>query len=852
MRTVYAKGDIDVHVTEGVIKVQGKTETATGNITMYAHNEKDAQNIVINQDGKLISGQDLTLHAYNGDIQVTDNTTAQRDLTVIIDNKGSVDFKKDVDVTGKVSATTKEGDIRIGETIDAGKEIVMTTGSGNIAVGEDVTSGRSVTLTSGAGYIDIGAKVTAKTDSVVVKTGSGDITVGEDVTAGTTVDLTTGTGHITVGNGSAGNVKGGGDVTVATGAGDVTINKTVASTDGSIDITSGKGKIHIGNNGNGPTDLTVHAKQNIALTAQDGVIEVFGKTKTDVGDITVLARDKDNTKNLLIDFNGELDAASTSDDPKATGNLKLQTYNGDIEISDRTKAKGDIYAKVENKGDISFGRDVDTQGSLTFEVDDGNVKVGKDLTAAKDITITSGKGDVVVGDTKTGDGGNVLSKTGDVSIQTGQGDVKIVKTVTAQEGSIDIATQEGNIHIGDNGPDVKTVTAKENVSLVTENGTIEVFGKTSTQNGDITLKAANPTYTAGPDGQNIIIDHNGQIASGQDATLIAKNGDLHVTDRVTAQRDVNAITRSKGDVFLDNDLKVNGSVTMQTDTGNINADRNVAAVNRIVAATGNGDITVGTANARYVALTSGGEDGNVQANAVHAQASGNANGTGAEDVKLGGSHVTVGTIVNDSNNNTPLTISTLGGYEDKPMKDINIGVRVADGVYTGGIQSASGAVVQDLWTERGLLYMKGDTNLHVSKVVVKEKLHVANDIISVGVFGVPPYHDGARMIYWNDAEAKNPSSRLARWYDRSYSDPEWMYLDLFGNGDVGSRYGVLMDAHWYRNIYGDSVSMVDTMRIRTEPIPMGDKITYFDRNNLIEIDDSGLYSDADPDEITAE
>ena len=465
------------------------------------------------------------------------------------------------------------------------------------------------------------------------------MTVGEDITAGTTVDLTTGTGHITVGSGSAGNVKGSGDVTVTTGAGDVTINKTVSSTGGSIDISSGKGKIHIGDNGNGPRDLTVHAKQNIALTTQDGVIEVFGKTKTDVGDITVLARDKNNTKNLLIDFNGELDAASTSDDPKATGNMKLQTYNGDIDISDRTKTKGDIYAKVENKGDIFFGRDVDTQGSLTFEVDDGNVKVGKDLTAAKDITITSGKGDVVVGDTKTGDGGNVLSKTGEVSIQTGQGDVKIVKTVTAQDGSIDIATQEGNIHIGDNGPDVKTVTAKENVSLVTENGTIEVFGKTSTQNGDITLKAANPTYTAGPDGQNIIIDHNGQIASGQDATLIAKNGDLHVTDRVTAQRDVNAITRSKGDVFLDNDLKVNGSVTMQTDTGNINADRNVAAVNRIVAATGNGDITVGTANARYVALTSGGEDGHVQANAVHAQASGNANGTGAEDVKLGGSQI---------------------------------------------------------------------------------------------------------------------------------------------------------------------------------------------------------------------
>ena len=157
-----------------------------------------------------------------------------------------------------------------------------------------------------------------------------------------------------------------------------------------------------------------------------------------------------------------------------------------------------------------------------------------------------------------------------------------------------------------------------------------------------------------------------------------------------------------------------------------------------------------------------------------------------------------------------------------------------------------------------MLYVKNDTNLHISKVVVNEKLHVANDTISVAVFGVPPYHDGARMVYWNDADAKNPSSRLAHWFDRSYSDPNWMYLDLFGNGDVGSRYGVLMDAHWYRNLYGDSVSMADTMRIRTEPISWGPDIAFFDRSNLIRIIGNGFAADADaaadadPDEITAE
>jgi hypothetical protein len=90
------------------------------------------------------------------------------------------------------------------------------------------------------------------------------------------------------------------------------------------------------------------------------------------------------------------------------------------------------------------------------------------------------------------------------------------------------------------------------------------------------------------------------------------------------------------------------------------------------------------------------------------------------------------------------------------------------------------------------------------------------------------------MVYWNDADAKNPSGRLARWFNRSYSDPTWMYLDLFGNGDVGSRYGVLMDAHWYRNIYGDSVSMVDTMRVRTNFKPLLSDVAYFDRYDLLD------------------
>ena len=59
---------------------------------------------------------------------------------------------------------------------------------------------------------------------------------------------------------------------------------------------------------------------------------------------------------------------------------------------------------------------------------------------------------------------------------------------------------------------------------------------------------------------------------------------------------------------------------------------------------------------------------------------------------------------------------------------------------------------------------------------------------------------------------------------------------LFGNGDIGSRYGVLIDAQDYRRLYGESISLLDTMRIRTEPKSMTPEIAFYDRSNLIQID----------------
>ena len=114
-----------------------------------------------------------------------------------------------------------------------------------------------------------------------------------------------------------------------------------------------------------------------------------------------------------------------------------------------------------------------------MKTETGNITVGKTITARRgSVAMTTGIGNITVGeDVYAGE---------DVNMTVGKGNISIEKTVTAEQGNLDIRTKDGNIHIGDNGPSVKTVSAGGNVSLITDLGKIEVYGKTYTKNGSIT------------------------------------------------------------------------------------------------------------------------------------------------------------------------------------------------------------------------------------------------------------------------------------------------------------------------------------------------------------------------------
>ena len=577
--TIKAKQNISIGTDLGTIHILGKTKTTTGDITMKAGKEKAEfladevtvdgivhhGNFIIRDDGKLVSGGGINLNGRNGDIHITDDIQAAKGITASITEMGSVYFDRNVTVTNDVNITTDEGDIEVGHTVTSNDGTVsLKSGSGDISVGKDITAAKDISISTHGGDVVVGYA---------------SLVEGESVLDGDVLSKT-------------------GNVSIRTDNGDIEIVKTVTAQEGSIDIavTSGEGDISIGSNG--PTDLTVHAKQNINLATQNGVIEVCGKTKTDVGDITVAARDTDNDNNLIIknngiSFYGELDAASDSEDPAATGNLSLQTYNGDIEITDHTKAKGDINAKVENKGSIAFGVDVSTDGNLNFEVDDGDIIVGKNVTAVGDIAMTAGTGNIIVGSA-------VTSEKGNVGIQTGEGLVAINKSVTAQQGSIDVQVGTGGVTIGNNGPGVETVTAYKNIDIGVDLGRIEIYGKTSTKTGDISMSAAENQYI--PGGQNIIIAQNGELDSAQDARLTGRNGDLHVTDAVKVTRNLDVTVHDEGDIALDRDVNVVGNTTINnTGRGSVYGHDIVSGGTTHVALT-NGDLFLNLAEGKAVVL----------------------------------------------------------------------------------------------------------------------------------------------------------------------------------------------------------------------------------------------------------
>ena len=517
---------------------------------------------------------------------------------------------------------------------------------------------------------------------------------------------------------------------------------------------------------------------------------------------------------------------------------------GDVAFEQNVNVTGSVTAQV-GKGDIIIGKTITAGENVNMAVKNGDVLVGEDVTAAKDVNMSVGNGNIVVLDkVKAGQNVNMtvnngteeinyilvgeeITAVGDINAVINNGDVLVGSKVESTQGSIDILSKKGDILIGDNGPDVKTVAAYKNVNLTTEDGKIEIYGKTSTEKGDITVHASNKDYVPGEDGQNIIFDLNGKLAAGQDASLIMTNGDLLITDRVTAGRSLIAETRGTGDIAMANDITVGQTLSMKTEKGSVIVGKDITAENLEIQVSKEGNVLLNkdinvrgnttisnnglgsvygnnivSGGTTHVSLTNGDlflnlaegravvlrMENNTEASRVN-QVKADASGGAGPDVELTGNFIQIGTI-EAKGGNSVLQLSAMGARNQKLIS----GAFIVD-----HLSSANGTHMPYLWANSGSIHVD-EGNLAVDDVLAVDKIRLGNNLTNLAIYGRTPTRDGEQLVYWNNL-------------DWAYSKVR--SFQLYTNGKVRTRGAILIDAgKYYGKLYGDNLSVVDMMRER--------------------------------------
>ena len=840
-------GNGDVQSETGNVSI----ETGSGTVAIVKTVSADEGKVGITTgDGPILVGGDVTAA---DNVEITSSTGAITIGDAATGNAGDVLSKK-----GDVSIHTGAGTIDIVKTVAADKgDVGITTGSGAISVGGDITAEDNVEITSSTGAITIGnltgdGDVKSETGNVSIETGNGTIAivktvkadggdvgittgdgsilVGGDVTAKEDVEISSSTGAIIIGDVATGNdgdvLSTTGDVSIHTGDGTIAIVKTVKAAGGDVGVTTGEGDILIGSNG--PNVKTVTANQNVKVETDLGTITIEGKTSTVNGDITMKAgkdsyradegdgEDRIQNGNFIIKADGEVDSG---------GAVTLNGRNGDIHITDDIKAVKGINANIAEEGSVYFDRNVTvtddvniatdkgniavgntittTDGSVSLKTGGGEVLIGQDVTAEKDVSITNKDGDVIVGDVETGDAGHVLAKTGNVSIQADNGIVGIVKSVKAQEGSIDIQVGTGGVIIGNNGPGVETVTAMENIDVSVDLGQVKIYGKTSTEKGDISMAAGDNTYTPGV--RNFIIEQNGLLESGRDINLTGRNGDLHVTDAIQATRNLNTLVTEGGGVYFDRDADIKGDITIAVQNGDVQMHNMNATGNTTIISTGSGSINgnnITSGGTTHVALTNGDlflnlaegkavvlrMENNTAASRVNTVKA-DASGAATPDVELTGNYIQIGELT-ARNGNSVFQVSAMGAGNQK---------YISGAFSVDHLSSANGTHMPNLWANTRYMHVdEGD--LAVDDVLAGNKIHLENDLTTVAIFGRTPTRDGEQLYYWNNLGMANSKKRS---------------FQLYTDGMLRTHRAVLIDAgKYYGKLYGDNLSVVDMMRER--------------------------------------
>ena len=629
-----AQGNVALYAEAGSVAINGALTSIDENVVATA---EDAVTITANIE----ANQDVTLTSESAGITQTATAGIQAQTVTTASAEG-VDLQGIGNQFGTITVQSSDENVGIQGSVlvhDSADKLVLSVqpvvnvSSDLHAVGYGEEAEGDITLKSG-GSMRTDGNLTAAND-VKLTSVTGDVSIHGDISTGTDIAVWNETHSDLQESNNALVIHAGGAIHEAEGVKiDTPVVETYSGNGVSMESENNSFGIFLADALKGNTEIngSVKAVSNYYAGEADDAFTV-GVGADVRGDAEFTNLHPDGGLSILIlrpdDENDEIKVLGGND---AEGNLVLLA-NKDVNLLGDSNAANDILINSTNGSFSGIGRGMQAGNDVRVSVGEGVYYVGGALQAGNDIHIEAlqpdspeagiyigalpegmqSEGSAATGATSLtagnearfdvqGDGdialeGNVYAGTGDVVANiSGEGSIIITKSVESRDESVSVQTGKGDIYIGaDNVKDEKTVTANKNVNLETGLGTINILGKTITEIGDITMTAGKDVYEQGTDAGNFIIRDDGELISGGGIALNGRNGDIHITDDILAQKGITVNIAEQGSVFFDRDVAVTNDVDISTDNGNINVGHDVSSSEgTVILQTGEGDIAVGS------------------------------------------------------------------------------------------------------------------------------------------------------------------------------------------------------------------------------------------------------------------
>ena len=245
------------------------------------------------------------------------------------------------------------------------------------------------------------------------------------------------------------------DVAVTSNKGHVFVKNSLTAKEGSANVGTGEGNIHIGAN--------VASGQGTALTTGNGNIHIGANIASGQDTALTTGNGKITVDNLVASNNG---------------NVSLTTGAGDISVNDKVLAgKGSVSATT-GEGDIHIGdngpneRTIFANQDITVATESGTINIkGRTATTDGDITLSAKSATYTPGSNGMNiiieDNGEVLAG-GYVNLKAENGDLHVTDKVLSGEGLTAETSKQGGVYFD------RSVAVKENVSVVTDTGNISL------------------------------------------------------------------------------------------------------------------------------------------------------------------------------------------------------------------------------------------------------------------------------------------------------------------------------------------------------------------------------------------